>query len=193
MKAITRNPGAFGALGIFAAFAFAVVLAVAVLGDAAWTFGDNTLSDLGSSDVQMSADLFNYGCIVCGIIFAIVGLGKAVCELGANRASGCLLAISAVFLFLIGIVHNDFGNGNTHFIIAVLAFAFLAFSAIASAVGDEKDGFRLNAALTSILILVAIGYAIGSSMPAAEVVTVACAIVWIIGISAKMVFESRKG
>lgn len=193
MNVSTRNPGAFGAIGIFVVFAFTVAVNIAAYGDPSWIFGENTLSDLGVSDVQLSADLFNYGCVIGGILICIVGLGKAVCEQCANRASGMFLAFAGLLLLLIGFVHKDFDQGNTHLIIAILLFVFILAAALCSGYGDAKEGYRLNAAFTGIMILVAIGYAIGNSLAAAETVAVICALMWILSISVKMVFQARKG
>ena len=135
MNVSNRHPGPFAAIGLLAAFAFAVIMIVAINGDSAWVYGENMLSDLGISDVQMTADLFNYGCMIVGILVFVYGLGKAVCETQCNRASGCILAIAAIFLVLIGYIHSDFGNGNTHDTIAILFFLFLFIAMVLSAIG----------------------------------------------------------
>ena len=149
------------------------------------------LSDLGISDVQMSADLFNYGCMIVGILVFVCGLGKAVCETECNRASGCILAISAIFLILVGYIHSDFGNGNTHDTIAILLFLFLFIAMVLSAIGDWRDGARINSAITVVLILIILGCAVGMSIAALEVITVACGIVWLAAISAKMIVPKK--
>ena len=120
MNVSYRHPGPFAAIGLLAAFAFAVIFAVAANADSSWIYGESMISDLGVSDVQLSADLFNYGCLIVGVLLFVFGVGKAACEFGCNRASGCMLAIAAIFLILIGYIHSDFGNGNTHEAIAIL-------------------------------------------------------------------------
>lgn len=192
MNVSYRHPGPFAVVGLIAAFAFAVILAVAANADSAWVYGESMISDLGVSDVQLSADLFNYGCVVIGILLFVFGVGKAACETGCNRASGCLLAIAAIFLVLIGYIHSDFGNGNTHDTIAILLFAFLFVSMVVSAIGDWTEGYRLNGALTAILIVVCLGCAVGMPIAQLEVIAAACAVVWVLGISVKMIFASRK-
>ena len=191
MNVSNRHPGPFAAIGLLAAFAFAIVLIVAINGDSAWVYGENMLSDLGISDVQMSADLFNYGCMIVGILVFVCGLGKAVCETKCNRASGCILAISAIFLILVGYIHSDFGNGNTHDTIAILLFLFLFIAMVLSAIGDWRDGARINSAITVVLILIILGCAVGMSIAALEVITVACGIVWLAAISAKMIVPKK--
>lgn len=191
MNVSYRHPGPFAVIGLIAAFAFAIIITVAINGDSAWVYGENMLSDLGVSDVQMTADLFNYGCIIIGILVFIYGLGKSLCETSCNRASGCTLAIAAIFLILVGYIHSDFGNGNTHDAIAILFFLFLFVSEVLSAIGDWRDGYKLNSALTVVLILIILGSAVGMNIESLEVITVACSIVWLAGISAKMIVNSR--
>ena len=191
MNVSYRHPGPFAVIGLIAAFAFAIVISVAIMGDSAWVYGENMLSDLGVSDVQTTADLFNYGCIIIGILVFIFGLGKSLCESSCNRASGCTLAIAAIFLILIGYIHSDFGNGNTHDTIAILFFLFLFVSEVLSAIGDWRDGYKLNSALTVVLILIILGSAVGMNIESLEVITVACSIVWLAGISAKMILISK--
>ena len=191
MNVSYRHPGPFAVIGLIAAFAFAIILVTAIMGDSAWVYGENMLSDLGISDVQMTADLFNYGCIIIGILVFVFGLGKALCETSCNRASGCILAIAGVFLILVGYIHSDFGNGNTHDAIAILCYLFLFIAMVLSSIGDWRDGYRLNSALTVILILIILGCCVGMNIASVEVITAACAIVWLAGISAKMIVTSK--
>lgn len=191
MNVSYRHPGPFAVIGLIAAFALAIVIVTAIMGDPAWVYGENMLSDLGVSDVQSTADLFNYGCIVIGILVFVFGLGKSLCESSCNRASGCMLAISGIFLILVGYINSDFGNGNTHDTIAILCYLFLFIAMVLSAIGDSRDGYRLNSALTVVLILIILGCCVGMNIESLEVITTACAIVWLAGISAKMIFTSR--
>ncbi len=185
------NPAVFAALGLFTAFAFAVILAIAINADPNWVYGENTLSDLGVSSVQLSADLFNYGCIIVGALICIFGLGKAGCEFRENRASGCMIAISGIFLLMIGFISKDFGNGNLHELIAYLVFLFLLVAVVLSAIGDMKEGNRLGGAITATLLLIALGSCVGMDLASVEVVAVACAILWIMNLSAKMLLSKK--
>ena len=181
MNVSNRHPGPFAVIGLLAAFAYAIVLIVAINGDPAWVYGENMLT----------ADLFNYGCLIVGILLFVYGLGKAFCETECNRASGCMLAISAIFLILVGYIHSDFGNGNTHDTIAILVFLFLFIAMVLSAIGDWRDGARINSAISVILILIVLGCCVGMSIEALEVITVACGIVWLAAISAKMIVPKK--
>lgn len=193
MNVSNRHPGAFAAVGLIAAFAFAVILAVAILGDSSWVYGESMLSDLGVSDVELSADLFNYGCIVVGILLIVFGIGKALCETGANRAGGFFIAFAGLFLALVGHFTTDYGN--THEAIAIILSLFLFVAMVITAVADWRDDYRLNSALSTIMILVIMGCAVGMNVESLELIAVACAVVWVAGLSAKMIFMSatRKG
>lgn len=187
-----RHPRPFAVIGLLVAFASAIVLAVAINSDTTWVYGENTLSDLGISDVQLTADLFNYGCIVFGILLFVYGIGKAMCEASCNRASGYFVAIAAIFLTLIGCIRSDFDNGNTHDAITILLFLFLFVSMVLSAIDDWKANYRLNSALSVIVILVILGCAVGMNIESLEVIIVTCAIVWLAGISVKMIFPGKQ-
>ncbi len=192
MNVSFRNPGPFAAIGFLAAFALAVIVTVAINADASWVYGESKLSDLGISDVDLTKNLFNYGCIIVGVLTVIFGIGKAFSETGCNRACGCIIAIAAVFMILIGFVQADFGNGNTHDAAALIAYVFMFAAMALSAVGDWKDGSKLNAALSGILILIIIGCLVGMDIEKVQVIALACGIVWMLGVSAKMTFDSRK-
>ncbi len=185
MNVSYRHPEPFAVIGLLVAFAFAIVLVVAIDGDTAWIYGKNRLSDLGIFDVQLTAYLFNYGCIIFGTLLFVYGIGKAMYETLCNRASGCFVVIAAVFLILIDHIQSDFVNGNTHDTIAILFFLFLFISMVLSAIGDWMDNYRLNSALSVIVIL---GCVVGMNIESLKVITVACTIVWLAGISVKMIF-----
>ncbi|MDO5852800.1 MAG: DUF998 domain-containing protein [Thermoplasmata archaeon] len=189
MNATKVSPAPFAVIGIVAAFLFAVVWIVAAKNDPSWVFGDNTLSDMGISDVQLTADLFMYGCIITGILILVFGAGKACSEAGYSRASGILLAAAGVFLVLVGVYNKDFGNGNTHETVAWLFFVFLALAAIVSIFGDMAEGKRLNGIITTILVLICIGVCIGNTLAYTEGVVVACSLIWLLAESAKMILN----
>lgn len=192
MNVSYRHPGPFAVVGLIAAFVFALVLVIASNGDPAWVYGENTLVDLGNSSVQITADVFNYGCMVVGLLTFVFGIGKSLCETGCNRASGCLAAIAGIFLIALGYLGPEFGNENTETTITVLIFLFMFIAMVVSAIGDSRDGYRLNSALSVILLLVIMGSMVGGNAAMIGVVFLACSIVWMIGVSIKMIFAMRK-
>ncbi len=192
MNARKCSPAPFAVAGICAAFIFSVVWICAINADTSWVLGENSLSDLGVSSVAIAADLFNYGCILCGALVVIFGIGKACCEKNYNRASGCFIAAAGVFMIVVGIVNKDFGNGNTHLMAAYLAFIFLALGVILSGFGNWNDGKRVSAAITIILVLIVLGSCIHNTIQMVEAIAVACALVWMFAESAKMVLDVGK-
>lgn len=191
MKAFKRNTAPFAVVGIVAAILFAMVWLVAAVNDPNWVLGVNTLSDMGVSDVQLTADLFMYGCIITGLLVFVFGLGKASNEYGSSRASGIMTAIAGVFLVLVGLYNKDFGNGNIHDTVAILFFLFLALAAMASVHGDWTEGKRINGAIGAILIMIVIGVAVGKPLAFVETVAVLCGLIWIISESVKMILNIR--
>lgn len=192
MNVSYRNPGPFAAIGFLAAFALAVIITVAINADVSWVYGESKLLDLGISDVDLTKNLFNYGRIIVGILIVVFGVGKAYTENGCNCASGCFVAFAGVFLIIAGFMQANSGNSDTVEAAALFTCIFQIVAMALSAVGDWKDGAKLNAALSSILILIIIGCLVGMNIEKVQVIAVACYIVWMIGVSAKMTFDSRK-
>ena len=87
MNVSYRHPGPFAVIGLIAAFALAIVISVAINGDSTWVYGENMLSDLGVSDVQLTADLFNYGCLIIGILVFVFGLVYFLSNINLPRKS----------------------------------------------------------------------------------------------------------
>lgn len=172
------GPAGFGIAAVCGAFIFSVAWIVAACGDASWILGEDTLSMLGISDVQVSADAFNYACIITGVLFAIFGFGKLGFEKGCNRASGAMIIIAGIALLGIGIFTKDFGNGNAHLIVAYLFFLFLALSVILSGIGDYKEKKTIPVAATVILFMISFGSIAFQSLAMIEAITVACALLW---------------
>lgn len=192
MNVSYRSPGPFAAIGFLAAFALAVIITVAINADASWVYGESKLSDLGTSDVDLTKNLFNYGRIVVGVLILVFGIGKAYTEDGCNCASGCFVAFAAVFLIIAGFLQTSSGNSDTVEAAALFVCIFQIVAVALSAVGDWNDGAKLNAALSSILILIIIGCLVGMNIEKVQVIAIACNIVWMLGVSAKMTYDSRK-
>lgn len=186
MKSMKIGPAGPGIAAICAAFIFAIAWIVAACGDTTWVVGEKTLSMLGVSDVQVSADAFNYGCIVTGALFAIFGVGKAAFEKRCNSASGAMMVVAGLALIGIGVFTKDFGNGNAHLAVAYAFFFFLAVSAILSGIGDYQEKRTIPTAVTVVLFMTAFGSFALQSMEMAEAVTVACALIWAVVQGAKL-------
>ena len=178
MNSSKVGPAGPGIAAICGSFILAIAWIVAACGDTSWIVGEDTLSVLGISDVQVSADAFNYGCIVAGILFAIFGLGKFAFETKCNRASGAMILIAGIALIGVGVFTKDFGNGNAHLFVAYLFFLFLAISVILSGIGDYYEKKTIPLAATVVLFMISLFSFAIQSLAMAEAVTVACALIW---------------
>ena len=186
MKEENRSAAGFGAIGLAAAFIFSVSWVVAASADPSWIVGNDYISKLGVSDVKLTADLFNYGCNLVGILMFVYGIGKAYAYRGGECASGLLVTIAGALLFLIGIIHS--GN-DYHVLISVLLFVFLALAILAAGATNAKEGKMLNAAVCAcVLVAAAISFA-GISPEMGEAVMVAGSMAWIIADSLKLIFD----
>ncbi len=191
MNATNRSPALFAVIGLIMAFAFAIMWIVAAENDPAWTFGDNMISELGVSTNQFTADVFKYGCIVCGALGFVFGVGKAYCEDNCSRASGIMCAAAGIFLALVGIYNSDYGNGNLHDTVSYLAFAFIFLAAALSVYGDWSEGKRINGAIAAVLILVALSCYVGKDLAFTEGIAIICALFWMISESVKMILNIK--
>lgn len=192
MNATRCSPAPFAVIGICVAFIFAAVWVIAVNADVSWVLGESSLGDLGASDVQLTADLYNYGLMLCGLLVLIFGLGKGYTEKRCSRASGLVLALTGIFMIVAGGVSQDVGNGNLHEVAAVLSFFFMAVAVIVSAFGDWAEGKKLNVAVTIVLFLITLWALAFETLEMAEVVATGCFLIWIIAESVKMMFNVAK-
>ena len=100
--------------------------------DGDWTFGEDSLSRMGISENPVSAALFNYGCIFCGLMGALIGVGTALNERGFNLITGIAYSVGMVFLMLVGVFPMDLGS--IHYIVAstfgVFMFIVLVFNTV---------------------------------------------------------------
>ncbi len=186
MSSAANNTTPYAIVGIVAALLFAVLWTVAAKADASWVFGESMLSDLGVSDVRMSAYLFNYGCVITGALVLFFGTGKALYETGSSRTSGVLIAIAGFFLVGVGVFNEGFADEVPHLICAYTFFVCLVLGILFSIVGDAAEGRRLNACVSGMLVVFAIAVAVGHPIAYIEAITVACGLAWIIAESVKM-------
>lgn len=191
MNATNRSPAPFAVVGIVAAAVFAVMWIVAASGDASWVLGESTISDLGISANDDTANEFMFACIITGILVIVFGAGKAYCEKGANTASGIFLAAAGLFLALVGIFDKNYGDGDAHQAFTYIFFIFTAVSAVCSMFGDHAEGKKINTAITAALILIVVGAVVGKELAYYESVAAVCALLWIVAESVKMIFNLK--
>lgn len=174
------NPKLVGSIGIIGALFFSAVWIIGVGADSSWSLGENTLSDMGISDVELTANVFNYGCMVAGVLFTLFGIGKSSIESGHNRTSGLLMILAGIFLVGIGYFHKGWGDGTEHLVFAYLFFLVLCISVLYSMAGDWDDGYRLTPAITGVITVVCLGCVFGTTLAMLEAMVVACALLWML-------------
>lgn len=84
---------------------FIVMWTASAITDGTWTFGNNTLSELGISNNPVSAVLFNTGCILTGLVVAISGVIRYKC--GERKIISALFTLDGTLLLLIGVFTLD--------------------------------------------------------------------------------------
>ena len=192
MNATLRNPATFAVIGLAAALLFAAVWIAAALLDPSWEFGVNTLSDMGVSDVQATAYLFNYGCIATGVLIVVYGLGKSKQDGRLGRASGYLVAAAGLFLALVGVFDKGFGDGTMHLAVAYPFFAFLALGVLVSIPCDWKAGRKGEAAVGTAAAAVTVASIASMKLAFVEAIFVACALAWLVPQNVGTLARSRR-
>jgi len=135
---------------------FAVVWIASATLDGRWVFGVDSLSRMGISENQISAALFNYGCIAAGAMGVTVGIGMAIHQDRYRRLKGVFYATGMFFLMLVGVFPMSLGA--IHYLVASL-FGLLCLGAlICSMIANWGQGkyTEFNGVLVVVsLILVA--------------------------------------
>ena len=187
MSGNQSSPALFALAGISGAFLFSVVWILAVSADTTWTFGINTLSDLGVSSVAIAADLFNFGCISTGLLMMVFGLGKTRSPYPHDSASGVLFMIAGLFLALVGVFPSD--NRDIHLFVAYTFFTVATIAIVVSVVGDGKYGRNISAAMGGCIVLIGIASAFFQTIEGLEAICVMCFLAWVVIDSIKLAFS----
>ena len=161
-----RYTSFFGALFVFFMFFHSAVL------DGNWKFGDATISHLGISDNALSAFLFNFGCVVAGVLFAIVGMLKIKLEKGLDSVSGLALIASSVFLALVGFISLNV-NDPVHCQVATIFGILVVVAAVLMLVDDLRNRRWVFAAPMLVCVAIVLYFA---TRPFAELEVIAIAV-----------------
>ena len=161
-----------GALVVFFLFFHAAIL------DGDWRFGYETISHLGISDNALAAFLFNFGCVIAGVMFALVGMFKIRLEKGLDAASGLFLIISAVFLALVGIISLNV-NDPLHCLVAQLFGIIVTLSAVLMLI-DDVNNRRWVFVVPMIFCVFIILYYWSVSFASMEVVAIGVGQFWMV-------------
>jgi len=116
--------------------------------DGSWQFGVNSLSDMGISDNAVSAFLFNFGCMITGILGMVAGAGMVVYGKRTLRAGGAMYIIGMLFLSLVGVFTLD--NYDMHRFVATTFSVMSGLAIVVSSVSDWKVSWYLYADIVLI-------------------------------------------
>lgn len=165
------------ALGIFLGAVMPLLLISEIIADGNWTFNYNTLSDLGVSDIETVALMFNGACMIGGLLMSVFGIGKAMVQTDRlDKACGASLALAGIFLFLVGIFTKD--SLSFHIPVSFMYFVLMLIAMFISISADYKNGRRIPAVFTSILLVITFASVPGFYFAGFEVIMVGCTYVW---------------
>ena len=161
--------------------------------DGVWRFGVSSISHLGISKNAAAAALFNAGCILSGVLFAVVGFLKVRTEKGQDCVAGLFLVIAAVFLALVGVVTLDV-NDPVHCWVAA-TFGVTVFVAAIVTMVDDLRNRRWVFAVPIIFCVILIVCFWTRSFAEMEVVAIAVGQVWIVlqAVRHRTVYEAKSG
>ena len=178
---MTDNKGSqslVAAAGIMGAFAFCILWMIAVFADPSWTFEESYISDLGVSESETAKVAFTFGCILCGALLALFGVGKTWNGKSASAASGVFVAVAGIFLALVGVFNED--TGDIHKFMAYLFFICILLGIVIGAIGDYKKGNYLFAATAGGLVVIAFASYFMVTYAGFEVISVICILAWFV-------------
>lgn len=162
--------------GYAGAVVFFISWFTAVLLDGTWTFGTNTLSDLGISDKLGAVIAFNlFACICSASLWLVEVIGIIRTESGVGRLYGILAACAMVTLICIGIFNK--GMGTIHL---VFAWSYLALVVGSMIVACFSRFFRrkVTAIVTVVMILMCPVVFVILPFPGFEATASAFAVIW---------------
>jgi len=177
MKKKLKGRSSIGIFGLAGVAFFAVCWIIAATGDPGWVFGESMISDLGASGLDTEV-VFNSGCILGGMLVLISGIGMTtVKKEKIYFASGIIVALTGVFLTMIGLFPEDVGSA--HVIFALLVFAALLAGMIVTAIGDLVYGEKIYFGINVVLILLVPFIAFTQSFEFLEAATAILGLIWL--------------
>ena len=137
-----------GYIAIVAPLLFVTLWISSATIDGSWQFGVNSLSDMGISDNAVSAFLFNFGCMITGVLGMIVGAGLIVYGKRTLKVGGAVYIIGMLFLSLVGVFTLD--NYDMHRFVATSFSVASGLAIVISSVSDWKVSWYLYTDITVI-------------------------------------------
>lgn len=161
---------------------FAVMWILSATIEGKWTFGVNSLSDMGVSENAVSAFLFNFGCIAAGLGGFVIGIGTYAYGKRTLKIGGLIAALSFIFLSLVGVFTlNTF---SMHSFVASTFGVLLFISMVLSSVSDFRVSWYLYFDIPFIIAVAII--VLTQPFAVWEAITVIGAMVWILMLGYKM-------
>jgi len=159
-------------IGCSALIVYIALMVSAMLTDKEWKFGKNYISDLGVSKRPSTRYMFNGGCIVCGIVFALCMIGVIVSSEPTLPEYVMLILSVALGLFLAGVGLFPEDKITPHKIAAASYFIVRFAVLITMLLLDISNQQFILAAVTVVAIAVALICAKMLPFPTTEVIWV---------------------
>ena len=161
---------------------FATMWILSATIDGKWTFGVNSLSDMGISENAISAFLFNIGCIVTGLGGLVISIGTFAYGKKTLKIGGLIAAASFMFLSLVGaFTLNIF---PIHSFVASTFGVLLFISIVVSSISDYKVSWYLYFDIPFVIAMIVI--VLTQPFAVWEALTVIGAMIWVLVLGYKM-------
>ena len=161
---------------------FATIWILSATIDGRWTFGVNSLSDMGVSENALSAFLFNFGCIVAGLGGFVISIATFAYGKGTLRVGGAVAAAGFIFLSLVGVFTLDIYP--IHSFVASTFGVLLFVSIVVSSISDYRISWYLYVDIPFIIVKIVI--VLTQPFAVWEALTVIGAMIWILVLGYKM-------
>ena len=176
-----------GYTAIIAAVFFPIMWILSATINGNWTFGVDTLSDMGASDNRLAAFFFNFGCIVTGACGVGAGYITYWCGKKTLRFGGMLFTMGMFFLSLVGVFTVP---QPMHYIVST-AFGLLAGGGVIIASLSDR-GVSWYFYVDVVLIVTAFIIMALTPFPFWEATTVICSLLWTLTLGIKMIKPERE-
>ena len=161
---------------------FATMWILSATIDGRWTFGVNSLSDMGVSENALSAFLFNFGCIVAGLGGFVISIATFAYGKRTLRVGGVVAAAGFIFLSLVGVFTLDIYP--IHSFVASTFGVLLFVSIVVSSISDYRISWYLYFDIPFIIVMIVI--VLTQPFAVWEALTVIGAMIWILVLGYKM-------
>jgi len=159
--------------------AFLFAWFVATLYDPDWTYGVNMMSELGIAESEMSRALFNYGCMVGGGGVIVFGVGRLMASnKPLFKMATVPMLFAGLFLMLVGVFPMDFGDGNTHDMVATMMAIFLMVSLLVQGIDDVAGGRRNMGILAFAIFIISVMLALTTPLAFFEPTATILVAIW---------------